>query len=202
MKNQGISLITLIITIIVIIILAAIVLFQGLNAPDSANFARFTQQVDNLSSAVLNSYANLLARHAISGETRTQEQIYLEIALGEDQGQYKTMGTTAATSSGDKVVAGTGIQNITTAAEAKEYLNMKLPKVRESSLAWYVTQDGRVFNANGYVYDGNTYFTGGIYQKGELAAVNQDLDARAGEIWSKIANDLSVTEISGVSADE
>ena len=51
--QSGISLISLIITIIVIIILAAIVIFSGLGTPDSAGFAGFTQQVDNVYMAVM-----------------------------------------------------------------------------------------------------------------------------------------------------
>ena len=91
---SGISLISLIITIIVIIILATIVIFNGLNTPNSANFAKFTQQVDNVYMAVTNKYGDLLQKHSLANETRTQEQIYLEIATGKDQGINGYMCTT------------------------------------------------------------------------------------------------------------
>ena len=113
-QSSGISLISLIITIIVIIILAGIVLFNGLHAPDSANFAKYTQQVDNVQMAVTNKYANLLEKHSIADETRTQEQIYLEIATGEDQGMnsyMSTIGPEYATTRSES----TGVQNITVA---------------------------------------------------------------------------------------
>ena len=81
MKNQGISLISLIITIIVIIILAAIVIFTGLGTPDSAQFAAFTNDVDSVYAAMIDKFSDLKVAHAVSGETRTNEQIYFQKIL-------------------------------------------------------------------------------------------------------------------------
>ena len=215
MKNQGISLISLIITIIVIIILAAIVLFNGLNAPNSANFAKFTQNVDNVSMAVMNKYANLMERHGISGETRTAEQIYLEIAEAHNYGQTKYMGLSKGTVK-DSAAASEGLQNIDpdksnlsaptsaeklTNADKNFSLGMALPKVRESNKAWYITKDGTVFNANGYEYDGKVYFTGAYYVEGvDRKAVDDPLNARAKQIADAIAKgDTNLG--SGITAD-
>ena len=210
MKNQGISLITLIITIIVIIILAAIVLYNGFNAPNAAQFARFTQDYDNVTAAVLNKYSDLVLKHSISVDTRSEEQIYLEIALGADQGQYSTMfGTTNHDHDEfDETIKYGGpnnlhIQNIAPdVAKTTGSINMALPKVRESQKAWYITEDGRVFNATGYIYDGKTYFTGAIFAKGQLKNLDDyTTDAgtnlnRALKIWDAISGDNSITDIS------
>lgn len=203
MKNQGISLISLIITIIVIIILAAIVIFTGLGTPDSAQFSNFCSQVDNVYVAMLDSFGDLKASHAISGDYRTNEQIYLQIATGVDHGQYDTMGNNDVTESTAAVgiKTGSGCQLIKLTADAGEgtqdntgsktnLLDLTLPKVRESANAWYVTEDGRVFNATGYVYDGNTYFNASVYLKGnELPATTATETERAQDIWKAMANE-------------
>lgn len=208
MKNQGISLITLIITIIVIIILAAIVIFTGLGTPDSANFAHFCQDCDNVYSAVFNSFADLKASHATANQQRTDEQIYIEIATGTDFGQYVAMGgTTVVDKSGESQNTTTNCQNIivtghkdlqwggidgayksiATIEDDKKTttkLSIKLPDVRENNCAWYITKNGQVFNATGYVYkvDGTeyTYFNANARCKagenGPLPAVNNDLE--------------------------
>jgi len=165
MKNQGISLISLIITIIVIIILAAIVIFAGLGTPDSANFAKFCQDVDNVQSVVLNSFADLKANYATQNKTRTNEQLYMEVATGTPINQYTNMqvdkksgdsGYVEGTSANFAKTAENACQNIIS-ENAK--LRYKLPDVRQSNSAWYVTADGQVFNATGYLYkvDGKTY---------------------------------------------
>ena len=82
--KKGISLISLIITIIVIIILAAIVIFTGLNTPDRANFAKFTQGISDLNLAITQDYANRKAKYATKDESRTDAQIYYNIASGTE----------------------------------------------------------------------------------------------------------------------
>lgn len=202
MKNQGISLISLIITIIVIIILAAIVIFSGLNTPDSAQFAGFTQQVDNVYSAVMNKYGDLKAKHAISGDYRTDEQIYLEIAIADNKGQFVVMNGTAEASADAAEVAGSAtthtnrIINIDpekSNSKTNEYsLGMTLPKVRQYNDAWYITRDGRVFNANGFTYDNKTYFSGSIYTAHEIASKSGNNIDRATTIWSDISGDSNI----------
>lgn len=200
MKNQGISLISLIITIIVIIILAAIVIFTGLGTPDSAQFAGFTQQVDNVYSAVMNKFADLKAKHAISGDYRTDEQIYIEVARNADPEQYAAMNgdqTPLPGAAATGVATGIGYQNILpTTAQAS--LNMKLPNVRQSNKAWYVTEDGRVFNANGFTYDNKTYFDASHYANKELAANDTTNANRAAKIWAAISGDSLVVDSTGL----
>ena len=71
--------------------------------------------------------------------------------------------------------ASKGCQNIvTTFAEKKTNstvasgeeiggLGLALPTVREHNEAWYVTADGKVFNATGFVSGGKTYWTADLY---------------------------------------
>lgn len=204
MKNQGISLISLIITIIVIIILAAIVIFTGLGTPDSAQFAAFTQQVDNVYMAVMNAHADLKVKHAISGDYRTDEQIYMQVATNSDPEQYAVMTgaaapTTVATTL--NLSSSAHVQRILPDA-AKVTMKMTLPKIRQSNAQWYVTEDGRVFNSNGYEYDGKTYFSGSIYNKTVLPALSESSAdvtkgmTRATNIWNVISGDTNVTAFS------
>ncbi|MBQ9315012.1 MAG: hypothetical protein IJ220_08520, partial [Clostridia bacterium] len=101
----------------------------------------------------MNKYANLMERHGISGETRTAEQIYLEIAEAHNYGQTKYMGLSKGTVK-DSAAASEGLQNIDpdksnlsaptsaeklTNADKNFSLGMALPKVRESNKAWYIT---------------------------------------------------------------
>ena len=178
MKNQGISLISLIITIIVIIILAAIVIFSGMDTPERAQLANFGQQVSNISSAITDQLTGVSVNYGTSGRTRNTEQIYYTLATGKDPGQYGYMN--GATVTVAEKADSKGCQNIvTTFAEKKTNsavasgdeiagLGLALPTVREHREAWYVTADGKVFNATGFVSGGRTYFTADLYTEGEL----------------------------------
>lgn len=178
MKNQGISLISLIITIIVIIILAAIVIFSGMDTPERAQLANFGQQVSNISSAITDQLTGVSVNYGTSGRTRNTEQIYYTLATGKDPGQYGYMN--GATVTVAEKAASKGRQNIvTTFAEKKTNstvasgeeiggLGLALPTVREHNEAWYVTADGKVFNATGFVSGGKTYWTADLYTEGEL----------------------------------
>ena len=191
MKNQGISLISLIITIIVIIILAAIVIFTGLGTPDSAQFSSFCQQVDNVYMAVTDEFADLKVKHAVSGDYRTNEQIYLEIALDDDKGQYSAMdnNTFKPGASDTGVATGAGFQNISGDYKVGDLV---LPKVRQSNKAWYITKDGQVFNANGFVYDEKTYFNASLYCNEELAAQDDSQESTATNIYAAISGDTNI----------
>ncbi len=176
MKNQGISLISLIITIIVIIILAAIVIFSGMDTPERAQLANFGQQVSNISSAITDQLTGVSVNYGTSGRTRNTEQIYYTLATGKDPGQYGYMN--GATVTVAEKAASKGCQNIvTTFAEKKTNstvasgeeiggLGLALPTVREHNEAWYVTADGKVFNATGFVSGGKTYWTADLYTEG------------------------------------
>ncbi len=178
MKNQGISLISLIITIIVIIILAAIVIFSGMDTPERAQLANFGQQVSNVSSAIVDQLTGVSTGFATSGKTRNTEQIYYTLATGDDCGQYGNMqaalliGKNASGEANAPTRTSQGCQNIVPSHAEKKTkdggLGLALPTVREHNEAWYVTADGKVFNATGFVSGGKTYWTADLYTDGEL----------------------------------
>ena len=64
-KNNGITLISLIVTIISIIILATIVIFAGYNAPNNALFSDFTDEMSNMRVAVNTFKAQNLAKYKL-----------------------------------------------------------------------------------------------------------------------------------------
>lgn len=191
MKNQGISLISLIITIIVIIILAAIVIFSGMDTPERAQLSNFAQEVSNVHSAVLDKLTDVTINHTSSGETRNAEQLYFELATGVDCGQFGYM-------SGDGTTQGTATMNDAACqnilpTQAKGYLGITLPNVRESNTAWYVTKNGQVFNATGFVSGGKTYFTADLYYNDDDIVMTANdrtktAVARAKEIATAISN--------------
>lgn len=80
--KKGISLISLIITIIVVVILSAFVIFAGFEIINRAGLAKFTHEYSDYETAILNEYMLLKQDYAIKGETKTNEQIYAEIAGG------------------------------------------------------------------------------------------------------------------------
>lgn len=196
MKNQGISLISLIITIIVIIILAAVVIFSGMDTPERAQLATFTQNVSNVSSALTDQLTGVATEFATSNKTRNTEQIYYTLATGKDCGQYGKMKGVDLVASGEETTAvdADGCQNIIpTHAEAKSKdggLGITLPTVREHREAWYVTADGKVFNATGFVSGGRTYFTADLAVDGELPVVagENKYEARAKAIATALTD--------------
>jgi uncharacterized protein YpmB len=219
MKNQGISLISLIITIIVIIILAAIVIFTGLSTPNSAQFSAFTNDVDTVQAAMLDKFATLKVSHSISGDYRTNEQIYLEIATGKDPKQYARMDVDSVVPGGTSVAVHTAETGYTAdatkcqlinngennyPAASAEYigsnskLGITLPKVRQNNESWYVTADGRIFNSRGYTYNGNTYYNATYYTAGKEVKTDH-LVKRAKKICEKMYstsnNDFTVEEV-------
>ena len=65
-------------------------------------------------------------------------------------------------------------------------LGITLPTIRETNEAWYITAEGQVFNATGFVYHGKTYFTADCY-------VDRELPTKSGpqeELAEKIADTL------------
>ena len=192
MKNQGISLISLIITIIVIIILAAIVIFSGMDTPERAQLANFGQQVSNVSSAIVDQLTGVSTEFATEGKTRNTEQIYYRLVTGTDCGQFGSMTTIGSgPNSGDSTAV---CQNIIPSHAEKKTseggLGLALPKVRETNKAWYVTEDGKVFNATGFVSGGKTYFTADLYQNGVIDMTSDDLTKDQHERAAKIAAHL------------
>ena len=81
--KKGISIISLIITIIVIIILASIVIFNGLDTPESARYAKFTSDLSNLQETVDQRYGDKYSEYAIEGKNIHSSDIYRWIAAGD-----------------------------------------------------------------------------------------------------------------------
>ena len=177
------------IVVATVIILASVVVFSGLGTPDNAQFAAFTQQVDNVFAASMDKFADLKVHHAIENEIRTNEQIYIEVATGKDPGQFAVMNTQSVyASNGPEVPTdkSTGCQNILPNGNDLGYT---LPKVREDDSAWYITKDGMVYNATGFVFHGKTYFNATYYAEEELSTISTP--ARAEAIASKMLQNSS-----------
>lgn len=206
MKNQGISLISLIITIIVIIILAAVVIFSGMDTPERAQLATFTQNVSNVSSALTDQLTGVSTEYATSNRVRNTEQVYYTLATGEDAGQYGKMKGIDLVASGEETLSGDadGCQNILpdhAKAKSKDGgLGLTLPTVREHNEAWYVTSEGKVFNATGFVSGGKTYWTADLYTEGELnvSAASNTYEARA----KQIAAALNAGEVGAITVTD
>ena len=117
--KKGISIISLIITIIVIIILASVVIFNGLDTPESARYAKFTSDLSNLQETVDQRYGDKYSEYAIEGKNIHSSDIYRWIAAGDHP-----------TTSGMVMVP---------AGNANDF-NASLPDVDSSgnSLVWYV----------------------------------------------------------------
>ena len=81
--KKGISIISLIITIIVIIILASVVIFNGLDTPESARYAKFTSDLSNLQETVDQRYGDKYSEYAIEGKNIHSSDIYRWIAAGD-----------------------------------------------------------------------------------------------------------------------
>ena len=82
-NKEGISIISLIITIIVIIILASIVIFNGLDTPESARYAKFTSDLSNLQETVDQRYGDKYSEYAVEGKNIHSSDIYRWIAAGD-----------------------------------------------------------------------------------------------------------------------
>ena len=206
MKNQGISLISLIITIIVIIILAAIVIFSGMDTPERAQASNYFSQISNVDSAIKDQMTGVSQDFISNGETRNAEQIYFKIATGLDCGQFGAMCVDESSDDWAKVSAKSG-DNYGTAndkncqriddTKASTTLKFALPKVRESDKAWYVTENGQVFNATGFVSGGKTYFTANLYADGETVLSADNRDSHFPKLAEKIATAI-VNGVTGV----
>ena len=81
-NEKGISIISLIITIIVIIILASVVIFNGLDTPESARYAKFTSDLSNLQETVDQRYGDKYSEYAVEGKNIHSSDIYRWIAAG------------------------------------------------------------------------------------------------------------------------
>lgn len=183
MENSNV----LVAVILAIVITSSIVIFSGMDTPERAQLANFVQQVSNVQSAVVDQLTGVATNYATKGESRNVEQHYYTLATGLDAGKYGTM------MGADYSTIGTSdkkFQRISpTHAERKISeggLGYALPNVRETNDAWYITAEGQVFNATGFVHKGKTYFTADCYVERELPAKSGPQE----ELAEKIADTL------------
>ena len=183
MENSNV----LVAVVLAIVITSSIIIFSGLDTPERAKLANFGQQISNVQSAIVDQFTGVATKYATEGETRNVEQHYYTLATGLDAGKYGTMMGADYSTIG---TSGKKFQRISpTHAEKKIVeggLGYALPKIRETNEAWYITADGKVFNATGFVADGKTYFTADCYVEGELPAKSGPQE----ELAEKIADTL------------
>ena len=145
-QNQGISLISLIITIIVIIILAAVVIFSGMGTPEKAQLSAIISDIDNVQTAVDQAYYGFYTEKSVAGEVWTKSQFYEAVATGETSREN---------------LKGVGIVPISDSSMVK----MTLPKYEGRSWGVAVediddhTRVGSVVLLPGYETDGKIYAT-------------------------------------------
>lgn len=85
MRNKGVSMITLIITIIVIVILAAITVLVGVNATQKASVAKFKSEFADFSLLTKREYNKRIENIALEAESKlTKQQTYYMIASGKN----------------------------------------------------------------------------------------------------------------------
>ena len=145
-QNQGISLISLIITIIVIIILGAVVIFSGMGTPEKAQLSAIISDMDNVQTAVDQAYYGFYTEKSVAGEVWTKSQFYEAVATGETSREN---------------LKGVGIVPISDSSMVK----MTLPKYEGRSWGVAVediddhTRVGSVVLLPGYETDGKIYAT-------------------------------------------
>ena len=145
-RNQGISLISLIITIIVIIIIGAVVIFSGMGTPEKAQLSAIISDMDNVQTAVDQAYYGFYTEKSVAGEVWTKSQFYEAVATGETSREN---------------LKGVGIVPISDSSMVK----MTLPKYEGRSWGVAVediddhTRVGSVLLLPGYETDGTIYAT-------------------------------------------
>lgn len=162
--NDGISLITLIITILVIIILAAIVIYQGLSVPDKAKFAKYVQEFSSFHDAVTQEYFKKKQDFALANKTRTDAQIYYLIATGSDISDFNQEPTGSAVNKITTLFSAAGMvypeelqeENCYQITVSKIGQMDAHKKIYGPNEVYYITDKGEVFFLPGYrIEEGN-----------------------------------------------
>ena len=171
-QKQGISLISLIITIIVIIILTAIVIFSGMGTPEKAQLSAVISDIDNVQTAVDQAYYGFYTEKSVAGEVWTKSQFYEAVATGETNRDNLT---------------GTGIVPISKDGMVK----MTLPNYEGRSWGVAVedidehTQVGSVVLYPGFESDGKIYST----------LLDVQNDGRDAQLTGGIQSSMAVTNV-------
>jgi type II secretory pathway pseudopilin PulG len=149
-KNNAISLISLIITIIVIIILAALVIGFSTSTPEKAAFAKFSSDITEIQNAVNIAYSNEYGKYSLNEATVDKTQLYNWVAT-------KTL---------DNAVGKIPINE----ESGNNNVGMNLPKYPGQT--WMVdVENGIVSLEPGYIYNEKIYSTvegENYYPEGEL----------------------------------
>ena len=171
-QNQGISLISLIITIIVIIILAAIVIFSGMGTPEKAQLSAVISDIDNVQTAVDQAYYGFYTEKSVAGEVWTKSQFYEAVATGETNRDNLT---------------GTGIVPISKEGMVK----MTLPNYEGRS--WGVA----VEDIDGHTQVGSVVLYPGFESNRKIYSTLLDVqnDGRDTQLTDGIQSSMSVTNV-------
>lgn len=154
-SNNGISLLSLVVTIIVIIILASISIFSGLNTPEQASLSIFMEELSNIRVAVASARTK---NFEASGDLNKG---FTEVVLADAPSSFVSF--EAGTSKGyvvnfdllDYNVRGTGKGDSTVSAATFGVEDIYV--YDKNGTVFYVkgfADDGKIYyNANTYVYD-------------------------------------------------
>lgn len=154
-SSNGVSLITLVVTIVVIIILASMALFSGLNTPDQASRSAFLQELANIKVAVASARTK---NFEASGDLNKG---FTEVVLADAPSSFVSF--EAGASKGyvvnfdllDYNVRGTGKGDSTVSAATFGVEDIYV--YDKNGTVFYVkgfADDGKIYyNANTYVYD-------------------------------------------------
>ena len=171
-QKQGISLISLIITIIVIIILASIVIFSGMGTPEKAQLSAVISDIDNVQTAVDQAYYGFYTEKSVAGEVWTKSQFYEAVATGETNRDNLT---------------GTGIVPISKDGMVK----MTLPNYEGRS--WGVA----VENIDDHTQVGSVVLCPGFESNGKIYSTLLDVqnDGRDTQLADGIQSNMTVTNV-------
>ncbi len=150
-KNNIITIIVLVVIIFIIIYFIFADIFNIYSLSNDSDYAKLISDEQNISNAVSAKYKELLESYKIYGVTKSQKQIYYEIATGV---------------AGD--FHGKNFQQIT--KTGAKNMGITVPSIENNSRnsPWYLTDQGNVFSVNGVRYNNKTYFNANVYYKGKL----------------------------------
>jgi type II secretory pathway pseudopilin PulG len=157
-KQNGISLIALIITIIVIIILAAIVIGVALNTPESANRAKFASDMSEVQHAVKVKLAENYNQFITNPDSVDLNTGFTRVLVNSAPDNFDSFALEGAETGtiGYLVKLDTiKMEQLTIGQEYKTATEVTFG----ATDAFVYDAEGEVFYALGYKYDGTTYYS-------------------------------------------
>ncbi len=120
--------------------------------------------------------------YALNNKKRNNAQIYYEVATGIDLGDNIT---STDIMNGANVTSKTPGNKNFQRINPETFKRLTLPNVNESNEYWYITNDGQVFNASGFVYEDRTYFNSNCFCEGKVPSskskYNEDIAEKVAE---------------------